>query len=155
MTPRAWVPLVSGFLFAAGLALSGMTQPAKVIAFLDVTGRWDPSLALVMVGAIGVHLTILLLARSRSSVVAAAELGSSTGAIDVRTIGGAALFGIGWGISGYCPGPAVVSAASASAPALVVLGSIVAGIALHDFVLRRVAPSAASEGACGGIIEPS
>jgi uncharacterized membrane protein YedE/YeeE len=106
---EALVGLVSGLVFAAGLVLSGMTDPARVLAFLDFAGDWDPRLALVMVGAIGVHFTWLRLAARRlgpeSLPLSVAPHAPVTRALVV----GAALFGVGWGMSGYCPGPALVS----------------------------------------------
>jgi uncharacterized membrane protein YedE/YeeE len=136
------VPFACGALFALGLALSGMTDPAKVVGFLDVGGAWDPSLALVMLGAIAVYLPVYLVVRRRRP-----ELAPASGAIDARLVGGAALFGIGWGLVGYCPGPAIVSLASGRAPIVFTLGLVVA-LALHDRVLgRRDVDPAPSE--CG------
>lgn len=100
------IAFLSGLVFAAGLGLSGMTQPAKVLAFLDVGGAWDPSLAFVMVGAIAVHAVAWRIARRRGIVIEVPK------AIDARLVGGAALFGIGWGLSGWCPGPAFVAVGS-------------------------------------------
>lgn len=104
------VAFVAGLLFALGLVVSGMTQPSKVIGFLDVFGAWDPSLALVMVGAIAVHLTWLRATRRWSKPVCApAFQGPSQRSIDARLVTGAATFGVGWGLAGYCPGPALTS----------------------------------------------
>ena len=105
------VPLVAGLLFGLGLIVSGMMDPAKVQAFLDVGGRWDPSLALVMGGAIAVALPVFQLARRRHPAV-------PHGPAEGRLIVGSVLFGIGWGLSGYCPGPALVAASAGSAEAL-------------------------------------
>jgi uncharacterized membrane protein YedE/YeeE len=105
------VPLVAGLLFGLGLIVSGMMDPAKVQAFLDVGGRWDPSLALVMGGAIAVALPVFQLARRRHPP-------SPHGPVEGRLIVGSVLFGIGWGLSGYCPGPALVAASAGSAEAL-------------------------------------
>ena len=105
------VPLVAGLLFGLGLIVSGMMDPAKVQAFLDVGGRWDPSLALVMGGAIAVALPVFQLARRRYPP-------SPHGPVEGRLIVGSVLFGIGWGLSGYCPGPALVAASAGSAEAL-------------------------------------
>jgi uncharacterized membrane protein YedE/YeeE len=98
-----------GLLFGLGLLLAGMANPAKVLAFLDLAGAWDPSLALVMVGAIAVAAVPLSLAgkRSRALLGAAMQLPSRR-ELDARLIGGSLLFGVGWGIAGVCPGPAVV-----------------------------------------------
>ena len=105
------VPLVAGLLFGLGLIVSGMMDPAKVQAFLDVGGRWDPSLALVMGGAIAVALPVFQLARRRHPAV-------PHGPVEGRLIVGSVRFGIGWGLSGYCPGPALVAASAGSAEAL-------------------------------------
>ena len=108
--------LIVGLVFGAGLAVSGMTSPARVIGFLDVTGRWDPSLAFVMGGALLVAAPLFALARKREAGGATATTDEAagdqvTGRIDARLIGGSALFGIGWGLAGICPGPAVVNLA--------------------------------------------
>jgi uncharacterized membrane protein YedE/YeeE len=117
---------ICGLIFALGLGIAGMTQPAKVIAFLDVTGDWDPSLALVMAGAIGVHLPLL---RWGGKAHAAATY------VDRRLVLGAALFGIGWGLSGFCPGPAVVALATGSGGVLLFVAAMLAGMALHRRLL--------------------
>jgi uncharacterized membrane protein YedE/YeeE len=116
-------------LFALGLGLSGMTDARKVIAFLDVFGRWDASLMLVIGGAIAVHMTFLRL-------VPAPVLdddGCATPSphwFDRRTVVGSAIFGVGWGLAGYCPGPALVSAASGQGAALVFGAAMAAGAGL-------------------------
>ncbi len=107
---RLGLAFASGVLFAVGLALAGMTNPAKVAAFLDFTGDWDPSLAFVMIGAIGVYTPLQFLIRRRARPVLASGFELPTRAnIDARLLGGAALFGLGWGALGFCPGPAVAS----------------------------------------------
>ncbi|SDT93986.1 DUF6691 family protein [Pseudomonas yamanorum] len=100
---------LAGLIFGLGLLLAGMANPAKVLAFLDVAGTWDPSLALVMVGAIAVAVIPMNWARKhkQSLLTAPMQLPVSR-ALDVRLIGGSVVFGIGWGIAGICPGPAVV-----------------------------------------------
>lgn len=121
---------LAGVIFALGLALSGMTQPEKVIGFLDVTGAWDPSLAFVMVGAIGVHGVLVRLIGKRPRPVFAGEFVTPPStAVDRRLLLGAALFGLGWGIAGYCPGPALV--ATSALPAAVFVVCMVVGVALH------------------------
>ena len=122
---------VAGALFGLGLLLSGMTDPANVTAFLDVGGAWDPGLAFVMVGAIAVFALgyRLIAPRRRSLRGGPLHLPTATG-IDGGLVGGAAVFGIGWGLAGYCPGPAIVSAASGAAPALVFVAAMIAGMAL-------------------------
>ncbi len=120
--------LGAGFLFGAGLLLAGMTNPAKVLGFLDVTGRWDPSLALVMVGAIGVHTVLLrlILRRPRPLFAPSFQLPRRT-RIDAPLVLGAALFGVGWGLGGVCPGPGIVDAASGSVYAVVFTAAMALG----------------------------
>jgi uncharacterized membrane protein YedE/YeeE len=126
---------VSGVLFAAGLAVSGMTHPSKVIGFLDFTGSWDPSLMFVMMGAIGVHVFFArwalrsMKAGGRPFLGDAYALPTST-KIDARLLGGAALFGAGWGLAGYCPGPALVSLAQLTPAAFAFIAAMAAGIVL-------------------------
>jgi uncharacterized membrane protein YedE/YeeE len=105
--------LTSGVLFGVGLTVSGMTNPANVIAFLDVTGAWNPALAFVMVGAIAVHAPLYFLIRKRSAPWCAREfVVRKDSALTPSLVIGSALFGIGWGLGGYCPGPALVATAA-------------------------------------------
>jgi uncharacterized membrane protein YedE/YeeE len=122
------VALAAGLLFGVGLVVAGMTDPGKVIAFLDVSGRWDPTLALVMVGAIGVHAVLLrrILRRQRPLLDDAFRLPRKT-AVDAPLVVGAAVFGIGWGLGGVCPGPAIVDAGAGSAYALVFTAAMALG----------------------------
>jgi len=125
------VALLAGLLFGAGLLLSGMTQPAKVTAFLDVAGTWDPALALVMVGAIGTFALAMPLARRWPTPFFAATFAWPTPRdIDARLVGGSVLFGVGWGLSGYCPGPALVSTGAGSPAAAWFTGGMLAGMAI-------------------------
>lgn len=125
------VAFVSGLLFALGLALGGMTNPAKVIAFLDVFGQWDPSLAFVMVGAIAVYAPAFRLTTRRPTPLFGSRFELPTRRdIDVPLVLGATLFGVGWGLSGYCPGPAVVGLASFGRGALVFGAAMFAGMAI-------------------------
>ncbi len=118
-----------GVLFALGLGVAGMTQPTKVIAFLDILGDWDPSLAFVMGGAVGVNLLLYRLTlRRRRPLLEEAFVIPSRRAINARLLGGAALFGVGWGLSGYCPGPALVASVSGAAPVLAFVAAMVAGM---------------------------
>lgn len=112
--------LLAGLLFGAGLLISGMTNPAKVLGFLDLFGRWDPSLAFVMIGAIGVHFLLLrrILALPKPLLGARFQLPTRKD-IDAALVVGAALFGVGWGLGGVCPGPGLVDAAMGSGYAIV------------------------------------
>lgn len=128
----------SGLAFGLGLIASGMTSPMKVKGFLDLFGAWDPSLALVMGGAIAVGVGAFAMAkrRARSWSGAKMELPSST-AIDGRLILGGVLFGAGWGIAGLCPGPAIVAAGAGSLAALGFVVAMLAGMVIHDRLLSR------------------
>ena len=137
------VSFVAGLVFAVGLGISGMTDPRKVIAFLDVTGHWDPSLAFVMVGAIAVNMTVAWRAlRSARPLWADAFALPVKKTIDARLLVGAALFGLGWGAAGYCPGPAVVALAGLSASAFIFVGAMLAGMAAFLWWPTRSARSA-------------
>jgi uncharacterized membrane protein YedE/YeeE len=142
MSRNHLVAFFSGSVFAIGLALSGMTQPAKVIAFLDVTGHWDPSLAFVMVGAIAVHFLFLRMTRKRATPFYASQFVTPTlSRIDSRLLVGAALFGLGWGIAGFCPGPAVVSIVTGAAPTLLFVASMLAGMGAYAIMRETRAPA--------------
>ncbi len=120
-----------GLLFAAGLAISGMTQPAKVVGFLDFTGDWDPSLGFVMGGAIAVHLALYKWIVKRPSPLMGLRFGIPTRTdINLRLIGGAALFGAGWAIGGLCPGPGLVGAGAFGLNALLFVGAMLGGMQL-------------------------
>ena len=127
--------IVSGLVFGLGLIAGGMTDPAKVKGFLDLFGAWDPSLALVMGGAIAVGVFAFAAARrrTRSWTGDMMEIPSST-VIDRRLIVGGLLFGIGWGIGGFCPGPALVAMGSGLSAAWLFVAAMVAGMVLHDRV---------------------
>jgi uncharacterized membrane protein YedE/YeeE len=125
---------VTGILFGVGLVLSGMTKPDKVIGFLDVFGgAWDPSLGLVMVGAIAVHAVLFrLILRQKSPLLDAKFHVPTRTDIDSRLLAGAALFGVGWGLGGVCPGPGLVGAASLASTLLLFVGGLIAGMALFQ-----------------------
>lgn len=131
--------LGAGALFAVGLAISGMTLPSKVTGFLDVAGAWDASLAFVMMGAIAVHFVAQRLVRKRSAPLFDTKFHLPTRKdIDGRLVAGAALFGIGWGLGGYCPGPGLVSAASGAPAAIVfVVGMTIGMLAEHAAARAR------------------
>ena len=122
------ITLLSGIVFGLGLSLSRMMDPNKVISFLDVTGNWDPSLAFVMMGALAVTFISFrwVLKRSVPLLESGFHISKRT-EIDKSLLGGAALFGIGWGMSGYCPGPAVASLGLMSTEAVVMVVSIYIG----------------------------
>ena len=143
---RAAVAFTSGALFALGLALAGMTRPSKVLAFLDFAGDWDPSLAFVMVGAIGVYAVAARLVLRRPPRWEPGFAFPEARRLDAPLLAGSALFGIGWGLSGYCPGPALTSAAATSEAALFA-AAMLGGMLVHHllFVRRREASDPPSE----------
>ncbi|MDW8247084.1 MAG: YeeE/YedE family protein [Sandaracinaceae bacterium] len=109
------VGAIAGLLFGAGLVISGMTSPEKVRGFLDFTGKWDPTLIFVMGGAVGVHFFAYRFIRGKQSPLFARAFQVPTRRdIEPKLVIGAAIFGIGWGLGGYCPGPAIVSLAQGS-----------------------------------------
>ena len=127
-----------GLVFGLGLILGGMTNPAKVIGFLDLAGAWDPSLGLVMGGAMVVAAAAFKVAKRRARSVLGATLQiPQSRVIDKRLILGSLAFGAGWGLAGFCPGPALVSVASGAAEALVFVAAMLAGMALFEYLLRQ------------------
>lgn len=134
----AGMAALSGLLFGLGLLLSGMVWPAKVQGFLDVLGPWDPSLALVMAGAIAVGLPAFALAgRRRESFAGQALPPPAAARIDGRLVGGSLVFGIGWGLVGVCPGPSLVLLGLGDAKAAGFVAAMVAGMALFEVLERR------------------
>ena len=130
--------LLSGLVFGLGLIISGMANPAKVLGFLDLAGAWDPSLALVMAGAIAVGLLSFGLAKGRTRSLLGAEMRLPTARhIDRRLVGGSLLFGIGWGVAGFCPGPALVALGMGQVKAVVFVAAMLAGMALFELLERR------------------
>ncbi len=130
--------VLAGVVFALGLAISGMGNPAKVTAFLDVTGAWDPALAFVMIGAIAVHYPFVRIAKQRARpILADAFHWPTPNTIDAKLVFGSALFGIGWGLSGYCPGPALVSLGRGMSGTFIFVLAMCAGIAITRFVTKR------------------
>jgi uncharacterized membrane protein YedE/YeeE len=144
---RNVVAFASGLLFAVGLVVAGMTRPSKVIAFLDFTGDWDPSLAFVILGALAVHVVVVRWTSTRSAPVLAPSFQiPPKREVDVALIAGAALFGVGWGLAGYCPGPAVASLTSAASSTIAFLVSMAAGMGVFAAVesVRAVGRKAAN-----------
>ncbi|MEC7948964.1 MAG: DUF6691 family protein [Myxococcota bacterium] len=146
----------AGLLFAAGLGLAGMTQPTKVVGFLDVLGDWDPSLAFVMVGGILTHMALYrFIVRRPSPLMADAFRIPTRRDITPRLVVGSAMFGAGWAIAGFCPGPSLVSAGAGAPTGLLFLGAMLGGMALFQLYDRRApqgTPPAARPGdaASGG-----
>jgi uncharacterized membrane protein YedE/YeeE len=127
--------LFAGLLFGAGLAVSGMIDPAKVIGFLDIAGDWDPTLAFVMAGALIAAALGYALARRRERPVFGLRMDIPTRrAIDARLLLGAALFGAGWGLAGFCPGPAIAALATGLWPVVLYVAAMLAGMALFRLV---------------------
>ena len=137
---------VAGLIFAVGLGVGGMTQPQKVLGFLDVLGRWDPSLLFVMAAAFAVHMPVSLWAKRQGMLMpalpcAAGDAGGVTAQtetrVDFKLVAGAVTFGVGWGLGGYCPGPAVVSLVSLAPATLIFVAAMVGGMILFRMVFRR------------------
>ena len=130
--------LLAGLVFGLGLMVSGMANPAKVLGFLDLAGRWDPSLALVMAGAIAVGSVAFLLAKNRTRSLLGAEMKLPTAShIDRRLVVGSALFGMGWGVAGFCPGPGLVALGMGESKALVFVAAMLAGMAVFELLEKR------------------
>lgn len=124
------VAALSGVLFGVGLALAGMTQPARVIGFLDITRRWDPTLIFVMVGGIAVHtLGYRLVTRRPTPLLAARFLLPTRRDLDARLLVGAALFGVGWGLGGFCPGPGITSLVTGNPSVIAFVVAMLVGLA--------------------------
>ncbi len=126
-----------GLIFGLGLILSGMTNPAKVVGFLDLTGAWDPSLGLVMGGAMAIAALAFrwVKGHARSLLGAPLQIPQSR-VLDKRLVFGSLAFGAGWGLAGFCPGPALVSLAGGSVAALVFVAAMLLGMALFEYFLR-------------------
>lgn len=128
----------AGAIFGLGLVISGMANPAKVLGFLDIAGNWDPTLAFVMGGAILVAFPVFQLAKRREKPLLAEKWSlPDRSDIDMRLLAGAALFGIGWGIAGFCPGPALAAIGIVPLEALIFVASMVAGALAYRFTLGR------------------
>ena len=129
---------IVGLLFGLGLLLSGMTDPGKVIGFLDLFGQWDPSLGFVMGGAILVGFFAFTFAKKRTrSFLGDALTLPTSNIIDRRLVIGSLLFGAGWGLAGFCPGPALVSMAAGQEKALIFVAAMVLGMTIFEFAERK------------------
>ena len=127
---------VAGLLFGLGLAISGMTDPARVLGFLDIAGAWDPTLMFVLGAAVGTTFVGYRLVFARGTPLFSAKFQLPTKQeLDAKLLGGAALFGVGWGLSGYCPGPAIASMGGLTLPLLALLAAMVLGW----FIAQRIA----------------
>lgn len=131
------VSALVGLLFGIGLILSGMTDPAKVLGFLDLAGAWNPSLAFVMAGAIAIGAVAFRVAGARTDSLLGLpmRLPTATG-IDRRLVLGSVAFGAGWGLAGFCPGPALASLAAGSVKPLIFTAAMVAGMAIFELLER-------------------
>lgn len=137
--------LLAGLVFGIGLIVSGMANPAKVLGFLDLAGRWDPSLALVMAGAISVGLISFAVAKRRTQSFLGTEMKLPKARdIDRRLVGGGLLFGIGWGVAGFCPGPAVVALGMGEAKAVVFVVAMLVGMGIFELLERKPARQASA-----------
>ena len=129
---------LSGLVFGFGLIVSGMTNPEKVLDFLDLSGAWDPSLALVMGGAIAVGLAAFTLAKKRTQSLLGLPMQLPTAKqIDWRLVGGSLSFGLGWGLAGICPGPALVLVGAGVSKGLIFVAAMLAGMGIFELLERR------------------
>lgn len=134
----ALASLLAGLVFGLGLIVSGMANPAKVLGFLDLAGNWDPSLALVMAGAIAVGGVAFKVAKGRVVSLLGAEMRlPSARHIDRRLVAGSVLFGVGWGVAGFCPGPGLVSLGMGEVKALVFVAAMLVGMGSYELLERR------------------
>lgn len=134
----ALASLLAGLVFGLGLIVSGMANPAKVLGFLDLAGTWDPSLAFVMAGAIAVAMVGFLAARRRTLSILGAQMRvPSARRIDRRLVLGSLLFGVGWGVAGFCPGPGLVALGMGEPKALVFVAAMLAGMGIFELLERR------------------
>ena len=135
-----FIALLSGLIFGIGLIVSGMTDPAKVLGFLDLAGTWDPSLALVMGGAIAIGLIAFTVARKRSLSLLGLPMQLPTARqLDRRLILGSLTFGIGWGLAGICPGPALVLLGEGVTQGALFIAAMLAGMGIFEWLERRKA----------------
>lgn len=136
---NAIVALVVGFLFAIGLGVAGMTQPQKIVGFLDLFGNWDPTLMFVMMGAIGVHIITYRVITNRKTPLLSLQWHiPNKKEITPALIGGSALFGVGWALGGYCPGPAMTSIAAFEYRPFLFVVSMFVGMFLFNLLDKKV-----------------
>lgn len=134
---RILIALLAGLIFGIGLIVGGMTNPAKVLAFLDITGDWDPSLAFVMMGAIAIGFFAFKSASKQSQSLLGLPMRlPDTRLIDLKLVIGAGLFGLGWGLAGFCPGPAVASVLIGGSAVWIFVVSMLAGMLLFTLATR-------------------
>jgi uncharacterized protein len=130
---RLAASFVAGVVFALGLGISGLTHPERIIAFLDVTGAWDPTLAFVMAAAVATHATLSVRIRRRAAPMLAARFTVPTRRdLDAGLLVGSAMFGVGWGLGGFCPGPAIVALVSNTPAVFAFVASMVVGMAAYE-----------------------
>jgi uncharacterized membrane protein YedE/YeeE len=142
---------VAGLVFGLGLIVADMVNPAKILGFLDIAGKWDPSLALVMAGAIAVSLVAFALARRRTMSALGLPMQLPTArTLDARLVGGSLVFGIGWGLGGFCPGPAIVALGAGYAKAAAFVVAMLSGMGTFELIERsRTRAGAATPDATG------
>lgn len=134
---NALLYLVFGLLFGLGLAISGMTDPQKVLGFLDLFGEWDPTLIFVMASGVGITMLAYYFIFKRSPILADDFTLPNTKAIDKKLIAGAVLFGIGWGLYGYCPGPAIAAMSYLNTDTFIFVAAMLCGIGIQHWQAKR------------------
>lgn len=146
----ALVSFVCGLIFGFGLLISGMTQPSKILGFLDIFGRWDPTLAFVMAAALAISgIGFAMVRQRRRPVLAAQHLWPTRTDVDRPLVVGSVLFGIGWGLVGLCPGPALVNLAGLMPSVMVFVFAMASGMIIKDLWARLMIPAIAVEGGDG------
>lgn len=142
----AFYSFVAGLVFGIGLIVSEMYSPVKVLGFLDLAGSWDPSLALVMAGAIAVGVIAFAVARTRTKTLLGAPMQLPPARnIDRRLVLGSLVFGIGWGLAGFCPGPALVALGTGHVKAFIFVVAMIAGMGIYEFAEGKRAQKAAGD----------
>jgi uncharacterized membrane protein YedE/YeeE len=137
MIGQAITGFITGTTFAIGLAVSGMTQPAKIIGFLDVFGDWNPSLVFVLASAVGVYyVSFQLVTKRKAPLLDSTFMVPTRSDLDLRLLVGGILFGAGWGISGLCPGPILTTLGTTTAPVIILLGGLLVGLYVSGLIGR-------------------